>query len=72
MHYSVTGEVTTRHGEDGDMVILDWRSHDTGPRKPCFHCGQPTWMRDADGVPTHKTCAEAALDRRERANKPQV
>jgi len=53
-------------------MILDWRSHDTGPSKPCQYCGRPAWMRDADGVPTHKTCAEALSAGRERARTPKV
>lgn len=32
-----------------------------GP-KPCRHCGGPTQLRDDDRLPSHKVCAEQALN----------
>jgi len=43
-------------------AVLDWReAHHWSPMtRPCRHCGQPTHLRDDDGTPAHKTCAEIA------------
>lgn len=40
--------------------VLDWRAHKVGAPKPCRLCGAPAIMRDADGQPCHKVCAERA------------
>ncbi|GIJ65645.1 bifunctional DNA primase/polymerase [Virgisporangium ochraceum] len=40
------------------MTFLDWRDHAVGPLAPCRLCGRPALMRDADGRPCHKICAE--------------
>jgi hypothetical protein len=39
--------------------LLDW-SHtgSVGPPQPCRICGRAALMRDPDGQPCHKTCAE--------------
>lgn len=39
---------------------LDWSTHKAGDRRPCRLCGDPAFMRDANGRPCHKTCAEQA------------
>lgn len=44
-------------------IILDWRTHKTGPPRPCVLCGRPAILRDIDGTPCHKVCAEAVADR---------
>ena len=39
--------------------LLDWRQTGTvGPLQPCRICGRPALMRDPNGRPCHKTCAE--------------
>jgi hypothetical protein len=43
--------------------LLDWREpkHWDGRRAlPCRYCGTTTHLRDDDGQPAHKVCAEAA------------
>lgn len=44
-------------------VVLDWRTgkHFSNVARPCRYCRKPTQLRDEDGVPAHKICAEAAL-----------
>lgn len=44
-------------------VHLDWRdsSHWSSHPASCVHCGRNTNLRDDDGEPAHKTCAEAEL-----------
>ena len=42
-------------------MILDWRKHPTGPRRPCRRCGKGAVLRDDDRRPCHKVCAEAEL-----------
>ena len=37
---------------------LDWRHHRVGASRPCRICGEGAIMRDADGAPCHKVCAE--------------
>jgi hypothetical protein len=44
--------------------VLDWRAHKVGAPKPCRLCGAPAIMRDADGLPCHKVCAERAAAQR--------
>src|SRR5205814_8101 len=39
-------------------AVSDWRDHTIGDPMPCRICSRPALMRDADGVPCHKTCAE--------------
>lgn len=43
--------------------VLDWRGaiHWGGSLGPCRFCGQQTRLRDDNGEPAHKTCAEEAL-----------
>lgn len=45
-------------------VVLDWRdpSHYARRAARCRHCGRSTHLRDDAGRPSHKTCAETALD----------
>lgn len=45
-------------------VVLDWRdpSHYAHRAGRCRHCGRPTHLRDDTGRPSHKTCAETALN----------
>jgi len=52
-------------GPERPRIGLDWRhnSHTLTRRAKCRHCGNPTWTRDDDGKPSHKTCAEDALNR---------
>ena len=39
--------------------LLDWRqTGSVGPPQPCRICGRPAFMRDPDGLPCHKVCAE--------------
>ncbi|NES28954.1 hypothetical protein GCE86_19645 [Micromonospora terminaliae] len=39
---------------------LVWSGHATGDPMPCRLCGRPALMRDAEGRPCHKVCAEQA------------
>ncbi|AYF31085.1 hypothetical protein CSH63_33015 [Micromonospora tulbaghiae] len=45
------------------VVYLDWRRHQVSARLAAcrYRCGGRTYLRDEDGKPAHKTCAEAAL-----------
>jgi hypothetical protein len=54
----------------GDAAVLDWRDpcHFSPRRARCrYHCGGRTWLRDDDGRPAHKVCAEKALAATEAA-----
>lgn len=43
--------------------LLNWaRGHMARAEAPCHHCHLPTFLRDDDGLPSHKVCAEEALD----------
>ena len=44
--------------------LLDWRDrkHWSPRAKPCQHCGGPTHLRDNQRHPSHKVCAEQALN----------
>lgn len=46
-----------------EPVVLDWRTHKTGPTRPCRICRRPAMLRDENDVPCHKTCAEAQANR---------
>lgn len=39
---------------------LNWSRHATGDPMPCRLCRRPALMRDAEGRPCHKVCAEQA------------
>lgn len=43
--------------------LLDWSAacHFSAEARPCRHCGAPTHLRDAGGLPADKVCAEAEL-----------
>lgn len=43
--------------------LLDWRDrrHWSDYSAPCWHCHQPTNLRDDKKKPAHKVCAERAL-----------
>lgn len=43
-------------------VAFNWRDrkHWGGKLRPCKHCGRATPLRDYDGKPSHKVCAEKA------------
>lgn len=43
--------------------LFDWRDakrHWSKRSKPCKHCTSETHLRDFDGKPCHKVCAEKA------------
>ncbi len=44
-----------RSSTDG---LLNWSSHKVGDLRSCRLCGTPAMMRDAEGMPCHKICAE--------------
>jgi hypothetical protein len=47
------------------QVSLDWSDGDHYDRRrelPCKHCDRPTNLRNDDGEPDHKTCAEADIE----------
>ncbi|MER5312947.1 hypothetical protein ABT034_34825 [Streptomyces sp. NPDC002773] len=52
--------------------LLDWRSsvHWSSELRPCRYCSVATNLRDEDGVPSHKTCAEAQGPRRQQPAGP--
>ncbi|MFD3572215.1 hypothetical protein [Streptomyces sp. NPDC058667] len=54
--------------------LLDWRSsvHWSSEQRPCRYCSVATNLRDEDGVPSHKTCAEDRGPRRQRPVGPGV
>lgn len=43
--------------------LLDWSdsAHFATDTRPCRHCGAPTHLRDVQGRPADKVCAERAL-----------
>lgn len=44
--------------------LLNWTDasvHWSWTQKPCRYCGFPTNLRDSQGKPAHKVCAEDAL-----------
>lgn len=45
--------------------LLNWRDrrHWARAAAPCRHCigNEPTYLRDDDGLPAHKVCAEQAI-----------
>jgi hypothetical protein len=43
-------------------TTLDWSHHRTGNGRPCVICQRPTCLRDENGRPSHKVCAEEAID----------
>ncbi|MEU5498462.1 hypothetical protein [Streptomyces griseofuscus] len=44
--------------------VLDWtRGHWAGVEKRCRYCPGLTPLRDSDGKPAHKVCAEEAIAR---------
>ncbi|MFF0561926.1 hypothetical protein [Streptomyces sp. NPDC004266] len=55
-----------------DDALLDWRSsaHWAPEQRPCRYCSVATNLRDEDGVPSHKTCAEVRGPRRQRPVGP--
>ncbi len=46
-------------------TCLDWSGpeHWSSNQAPCRYCGAPTNIRDVGGNPSHKVCAERAIDR---------
>ncbi|MEY9934273.1 hypothetical protein ABH926_008938 [Catenulispora sp. GP43] len=48
----------------GTAVMLDWsdRAHWSPLARPCRHCGRVTNLRDDEGEPAHKVCAERHAD----------
>jgi len=46
------------------MNLLNWgnAAHWGRTEAPCRHCHQPTWLRDNERLPAHKTCAEEAAE----------
>lgn len=55
-------DLTERRGE----IVLDWRTgdHYLGDGRPatCRSCFGPTRLKDDNGRPCHKLCAEAELE----------
>ncbi|MEU6949515.1 hypothetical protein ABZ957_30420 [Streptomyces sp. NPDC046316] len=49
--------------------LLDWRSsaHWSPEQRPCRYCSTVTNLRDEDGLPSHKTCAEGLGPQRQRS-----
>lgn len=47
-------QVTLNWGKDCKCKVRHWSMNP----KPCRHCGGPTSLRDFDGRPAHKVCAE--------------
>ncbi|MFC7979863.1 UTRA domain-containing protein [Streptomyces cinereoruber] len=54
--------------------LLDWRSsiHWSSEPRPCRYCSVATNLRDEQGVPSRKTCAEALGGRHQRSAQPGV
>lgn len=43
------------------MTYLVWKSRNVAHRQAgCQYCGGATYLRDDNGVPAHKVCAEQA------------
>ncbi|RLK13308.1 competence protein CoiA-like protein [Micromonospora sp. M71_S20] len=40
---------------------LNWSKHAVGEPQPCRICRKPAFMRDEDGRPCHKVCAESQI-----------
>lgn len=49
-----------------ERIVLAWTAANVGQRLAAcrYGCGGKTILRDADGKPAHKVCAEQALQRR--------
>ena len=47
--------------------LLNWGAswHAARAEAPCIHCHEPTFLRDDDRAPSHKVCAEKALEVRD-------
>ncbi|UGQ10037.1 bifunctional DNA primase/polymerase [Yinghuangia sp. ASG 101] len=56
----------------GDVTSLDWRDsrHWSNRAALCVHCGRQTNLLDDDRRPSHKMCAEAAIDDARRMPEP--
>lgn len=47
--------------------LLNWsKGHEARAAAPCRYCigNLPTYLRDDEGLPAHKTCAERALTKK--------
>lgn len=57
-----------------DPPYLDWSSpgHLAQRHGRCRHCGGRTRLRDDDGNPSHKVCAEEALAGRPPVQNPNA
>ncbi|MEU4570808.1 hypothetical protein [Micromonospora sp. NPDC023956] len=53
-------------------VGLDWSRHKVGDPRPCRICRRPALMRDANGIPCHKVCAETANERPATPTRPHL
>jgi Bifunctional DNA primase/polymerase, N-terminal len=51
-------------------AALNWRHHPIGPAWPCRICHRPALLRDGQGLPCHKVCAEPEPPA-VRANHPE-
>jgi hypothetical protein len=62
----VTGRRSRRAPPLVEGQLLDWsdRKHWARVQASCKHCGAPTFLRDDDGLPADKVCAETALTQR--------
>jgi competence protein CoiA len=56
----VTAALLDRHVRElrAEPLRLDWSSSKIAEPKPCRICGDPAIMRDPNGKPCHKACAE--------------
>lgn len=55
-------------GRGMTRVVLDWRKNKLGARPAaCRLCGVKTLLRDENGKPCHKICAEQDIERRAAA-----
>jgi hypothetical protein len=44
-------------------IVLNWRHLTIGPLRSRVLCGQPALMRNDNGDPCHKVCAEAIANK---------
>lgn len=62
----MTGRRPRRTQPPAEGQLLDWsdRKHWARTQAPCRYCRTPTFLRDDDGLPADKVCAETALQQR--------
>jgi hypothetical protein len=51
-----------------EAISLNWAKNAVGDPQPCWLCRKPAFMRDDNGRPCHKVCAESHLTNQRQEN----